>query len=156
MTDNSVYGGDGLPLWRSVHWSLPLCTSPLTPWSWETELDRNTGPESHAPEENNTEQLNIRKHDTHIREEPDNDPFLFFRSVPPHKIMFSHRFVTVAKALLVLNTMCQQHNDFGWRYEEWAVSAAWIHVSVECACVIFLPRLLSEHLWVPRPALEPH
>lgn len=48
------------------------------------------------------------KRDTHIREEPDSDPFLFFRSEPPHDIMFSH--ISVTKALLVLSAMCQQHN----------------------------------------------
>ncbi len=93
------------------------------------------------------------KHDTHIREEPDSDPFLFFRSEPPQEMMFSHTSVT--KALLVLSAKCQQHNVL-W-CEEWAVLAARVYEGVESVCAsLSCQRFSPSTYWVPRPAPLPH
>lgn len=95
-----------------MHWSLPLCTSPPTPWSWETELDRNTGPKSHAPDGNIQSRLTSNdKQGTHAHTHMSRNlmeiSFCSFRSMPPHEIMCGHLSVT----LLVLSTLCKQHKD---------------------------------------------
>lgn len=122
-----------------MHWSLPLCTSPPTPWPWETELDRNSGPESHAPEENIALQINIQWQTwhTYIRVRTWQGP------LPVHpgqcEIMFSHILYPQPRwswALCVNNTRIL---FYGVRNEQ-----SWLP---DRTCVIFLPNFLSMHLY---------
>ena len=128
VTGDSVARTRFLPWWRSTRWSLPLCTSPPTPWSLETEPDRNTGPESHAPEENGSDQiiiLSTQTWHTHASERNLTEIASCSSGHGPH---MSSCLVTLTatadKAPLALSAV--RHNESVLWCEEWAIMAAWL------------------------------
>lgn len=97
------------------------------------------------------------EYDTHIREEPDSDPFLFFGSVPPHEIRFSHIYLyTAVSTTQQLCFMVWGMSSLGclsvwgcWAYIVCASSSCQLFSPSSTHWVLGCPAPLSHHIKSP-------